>query len=104
MTMTAASNIRVVTKPIEAAPLCRLITGYSATAVPMPARAVTRSRKAPEEHLGVGTGAEDVVRIVQHGAEQEDGRDRGEEGDQVEDAPGERELPPSSPSGLVSLW
>ena len=47
MTMTAPSKIRVVTKPIEAASLCRLITGYSATAVPMQARAVMRSKRVP---------------------------------------------------------
>ena len=44
---TPASKIRVATKPIDAALLFRLITGYSATAVPMQARAVIRSKSAP---------------------------------------------------------
>ena len=47
MTMTAPSKPRVARKPIEAASLCRLITGYSATAVPMQARAVMRSKRVP---------------------------------------------------------
>ena len=47
MTITAASKILVATKPIEAASLCRLITGYSATAVPMHASAAMRSKSAP---------------------------------------------------------
>lgn len=47
MTITAASYIRVVTKPRDAASLCRLTTGYTATAVPTPASAVSISRTAP---------------------------------------------------------
>jgi hypothetical protein len=48
MTMTAASNIQAVTKPSATASFCRLTTGNSATAVPMQARALTRSRKQPQ--------------------------------------------------------
>jgi hypothetical protein len=47
ITMTAASKIRVVTKPMDAAWLFRRMTGYRATAVPMHPRALTRSKKAP---------------------------------------------------------
>ena len=69
MTMTAASNIRELTKPSASASFCRLTTGNSATAVPMQARAITRSRKPAKSHLGVRARAEDVVRIVQHRAD-----------------------------------
>jgi hypothetical protein len=44
----AASSIRVVTKPRAAASFCRLTTGNSATAVPMQAIALTRSRNQPQ--------------------------------------------------------
>jgi hypothetical protein len=40
--------IREVTKPSATASFCRLTTGNSATAVPMQARALTRSRKQPQ--------------------------------------------------------
>ena len=48
MRMMAASSIREVTKPRAAASFCRLTTGNSATAVPMQAIALTRSRKQPQ--------------------------------------------------------
>ncbi len=69
--MTAASNTREVTKPSARASCCRLTTGNSATAVPMQARALTTSSRQPEEHAGVGAGADDVVGVVQHGREEE---------------------------------
>ena len=49
--ITASSWIRVVTKPSDAASFCRLITGYTATADPMPASAVSISRTAPCNRL-----------------------------------------------------
>ena len=47
MTITAASNIRLVTKPSASVSFCRLTTGNSATALPMQASALTRSRTLP---------------------------------------------------------
>lgn len=48
ITMTAASNIRAVTKPSAMPSFCRLTTGNSATAVPTAETALTRSRKQPK--------------------------------------------------------
>ena len=47
MAITAASNIRVVTKPRASGWLCRFSTEYSATALPTAVRALTRSRTVP---------------------------------------------------------
>ncbi len=43
----AASRTRAVTNPSAKPSCCRLTTGYSVTAVPMPARATITSRKPP---------------------------------------------------------
>jgi len=43
-----ASRVREATKPSAMPSFCRLTTGYSVTAVPMPARATTTSRKEPK--------------------------------------------------------
>jgi len=48
MTMMVASSIREVTKPSATASFCRRTTGNNATAVPMQARALTRSKKQPQ--------------------------------------------------------
>ena len=66
MTMTAASNIRVVTKPSASVSFCRLTTGNSATAVPTHGQGVDQVEDAAPDHLGVGARADDVVRVVQH--------------------------------------
>ena len=44
----AASRVREATKPSAMPSFCRLTTGYSVMAVPMPARATMTSRKAPQ--------------------------------------------------------
>jgi len=43
-----ASKTRTPTKPSAAASFCLLTTGYSTTAVPMPARATMISRTPPK--------------------------------------------------------
>jgi hypothetical protein len=43
----AASRVRTAAKPSAMASFCRLTTGKSVTAVPIPARATISSRKAP---------------------------------------------------------
>jgi hypothetical protein len=54
---------------------------------------VDQIEEAAEEHAGVRAGADDVVRVVQHGGQEEECGDRGGEGDHVEGAPDERGLP-----------
>ena len=58
----AASRVREATKPSAMPWFCRLTTGYSVMAVPMPARATMTSRKPPQSAAGVGAGADDEVR------------------------------------------
>ena len=90
--MAAASRVREPTKPSATPSFCRLTTGYSATAVPTPARATITSRMPPMMTAVSGPGAGDVVRIVQHRPVEDQGRDR-DEGDHVEHARDERGLP-----------
>ena len=58
MAMTAASNPRLATNRTTRPSCCRLTIENSATAVPMPARAVMTSRKAPRVTWYVRTGAQ----------------------------------------------
>ena len=75
------STRRVVTKPSAKLSFWRLTTQNNATAVPIAAKAFTRSRDMPRNHLKVGSGAYNVVCVVQNWGEQQDRRDRGDEGD-----------------------
>ena len=45
-------------------PLCRLITGYSATAVPDASEGGDEVEQCSQQHLAVGTGTEDVGGIA----------------------------------------
>ena len=63
----AASTTRVVTKPSAKPSFCRLTTGNSATAVPMPASATMISRKAPRTRWVPAAGAQDPGRIFRTG-------------------------------------
>ena len=51
MKIMAASRVRTAAKPSAMPSFCRLTTGNSVTAVPMPARATITSRKAPKSTL-----------------------------------------------------
>ena len=94
VTMMAASRVREPTNPSATPWFCRLITGYSATAVPIQAKArSTSSRPANRIWVSAESGAEDVARVGPHRAEQHPGRYRGGEGDQVQRARGQRGLP-----------
>jgi hypothetical protein len=55
------------------------------TAVAMPEIAVRTSRNA-QGHVGVGTLAEDVVRVAEDGVVEQRGRDREDEGSDVDPA------------------
>ena len=85
--MIAASSIRDMTRPSAMAWFCRLTIGYRATAVPMPAMALTKSRKPAHEQLGVVPGDDGEVGVHRR-SDQDEGGQRGGEGDQVEDAGG----------------
>jgi hypothetical protein len=54
---------------------------------------VDQVEEAAPQHAGVGTGADDVVGVVQHRGEEEHRRERGSEGDQVEGARDQRGFP-----------
>ena len=54
--MVPASRVRTATKPSATPSFCRLTTGYSATAVPMPARATIISRTTPTNTRVSGPG------------------------------------------------
>ena len=48
MKIMAASRVRTATKPSAMPSFCRLTTGNSVTAVPMPASATITSSRAPQ--------------------------------------------------------
>ena len=102
MTMTAASKRRVVTKP-SAKPSCwRLTTGEQRDGGADAGEGVDQVEEAAQEHAGVRAGADDVVRVVQHGVEEQEGGDRGGEGDDVEGARRRARSSSVSPSGLCA--
>ena len=71
-----ASNSRELTKPIEKPRFWRLMTAYSATAVPMAVRLLTMSKRAPRRTWSALALLMMKVGIVEDRALQEDGRDR----------------------------
>ena len=63
--MTAASSMRDMTKPRASDSLTRLTTGKTATALPMQASALTKSRKQAHSTWVSWPGADDVPGVVQ---------------------------------------
>ncbi len=90
MNSIAHSITLVVTKPMAAPSCWRFTTEKRATAVPMPAMPVQRSRKSPPEDLAVVPGGEHSARVRQHLAIEEGGWDPGDERGEIQQARDER--------------